>query len=231
MFVTKGKYTGMKPIEYLLRQIDLEGIQRVADHLIAPVSPNTDDFPLVLLARTADEQSLTCYDASLPAELRDQLSKCDLQSFKTQSAIEVFEKSGYHTKAGHFKTYIFPESFAFARVDAVKCFSRDDPKVIAFGFNGLADEVFAFEQDGRILSACVSSRRNSTSAEAWVFTHPDHRRKGLAQQVVTAWAGSLQREGITPFYSHDIENTNSALLAKRLHLIHVFDETVIETMS
>jgi predicted GNAT family acetyltransferase len=116
-------------------------------------------------------------------------------------------------------------------MEAVKCFSQEDSKVIAFGFNGLADKVFAIEKDGMLVSACVSSRQNSKSAEAWVFTHPGYRRKGFAQQVVTAWAGSLLKEGLVPFYSYEVENTNSALLAKRLKLIQVFEETVIEKVS
>jgi hypothetical protein len=154
-----------------------------------------------------------------------------LQAFKTESTIEVFEKSGIHAKANQFKTYIFPDGFEPENIETVKCFSQDDPKIIAFGFSGLAAKVFAIENEGTILSACVSSRQNSTSAEAWVFTHSDHRRKGLAQQVVTAWATSMQKEGLRPFYSHNTENTNSALLAKRLNLIEVFEETVIEKVS
>jgi len=221
----------MKPIEYLLRQIELEGIQRVSNDLIVRASPNTDDFPLVLLACTSDGEILLCFDELISEEIRNRLSKDDLQAFKTESAIEVFEKSGIHAKANHFKTYIFPESFKSANMEAVKCFSQDDPKIITFGFNGLADKVFAIENEGVILSACVSSRQNSKSAEAWIFTHPEYRRNGLAQQVVTAWAGNMQQEGLTPFYSHNIENTNSALLAKRLNLIEVFEETVIEKVS
>ena len=221
----------MKPIEYLLRQIELEGIQKVSNDLITRASPNTDDFPLVLLACTSDGEILLCFDELISEEIRNKLSKDDLQAFKTESAIEVFEKSGIHAKANHFKTYIFPDIFESENIETVKCFSQDDPKIITFGFNGLADKVFAIENEGMILSACVSSRQNSKSAEAWVFTHPEYRRKGLAQQVVTAWAGNMQKEGLVPFYSHNVENTNSALLAKRLNLIQVFEESVIEKVS
>jgi hypothetical protein len=221
----------MKPIEYLLHQIELEGIQRVSNDLITRASPNTDDFPLVLLACTSDGEILLCFDELISEEIRNKLSKDELQAFKTESAIEVFEKSGIHAKANHFKTYIFPDSFETENVETVKCFSQDDPKIITFGFNGLADKIFAIEREGMILSACVSSRQNSTSAEAWVLTHSDYRRKGFAQQVVTAWAKNMQKEGLTPFYSHNIENTNSALLAQRLNLIKVFEETVIEKAS
>lgn len=218
---------GMKPFEYLFLQMELEGVKRVSSDLISRAQ-NVDDFPLVLIAHASDGESLVCFDELISEEIRHKLSKDNLQAFKTESAIKAFEESGIHTKASHFKTYIFPENFRFANVEAVKCFRPDDPKIITFGFNGLADKVFAIEKEGVILSACVSSRQNSKSAEGWVLTHADHRQKGLAQQTVTAWAGNMQKEGLIPFYSHNVENTNSALLAKRLSLIEVFEELVIE---
>lgn len=218
----------MNPNNYLHLQMELEGIKRCADNLIARASQDVDEFPLILLASTSDGQKFIYFDNSLPSVLRDKLSLVDLQSFKIESAIEAFDLFGINTKSGRFKTYIFPSNLVAADFGNVKCFSQHDPKVIAFGFTGLADKVYAIEQEGVILSACVSSRQNSKSAEAWIFTHPDHRRKGLAQQVVTAWAGSLQREGIVPFYSHEAKNTNSANLANKLNLIRIFDETVIE---
>jgi GNAT superfamily N-acetyltransferase len=217
----------MKPLEYLLLQIELEGIKRISGNLITPISQDVDDFPLVLLAHTSDGESLVCFDERISEEIRCKLPK-DLRDFHTEMAIEIFEQSGIQAKASHFRTYICPESFKTANVETVKCFRHDDPEIIAFDFNDLADKVFAIEDEGVILSACVSSRENSKSAEAWVFTHPDHRRKGLARKVVTAWAGSMQKEGLVPFYSHNVENTSSALLAKGLNLIPVFEETVIE---
>ena len=221
----------MKPIDYLHLQMELEGIKTGDGNLITRASPDVDEFPLVLLASTSDDQKFIYFDNSLPLALRDKLSPIDLQSFKIESAIEAFDLFGINTKSELSKTYIFPDNFAVADIGNVNCFNQDDPKVAAFGFNGLADKVYAIEQEGMILSACVSSRQNFKSAEAWVFTHPDHRRKGLAQQVVTTWAGSLQRKGIIPFYSHEAGNTNSANLANKLNLIHVFDETVIERVT
>jgi len=220
----------MKPFEYLHLQMELEGIKRVSTNLITRTSQNTDDFPLVIIAQTSDEESLVCFDELIKEELRHKLSN-NLQAFNIEKAIEVFEKSGIQAKASHFRTYTFPESFESESTEAVKCYSQDDPKIITFRFNGLAEKVFAIENEGVILSACVSSRQNSKVAEAWVFTHPEYRRKGLAQQVVMAWAGNMQKEGLVPFYSHNVENTNSALLAKRLNLIQVFDESVIEKVS
>ena len=221
----------MKPIDYLHLQMELEGIKAENDNCITRVSQDIVEFPLVLIACTSDEQQFVYFDSSLPLTLHNQLTVGGLQSFKIESAVEMFEDFGISSKLGHFKTYIFPDNFANVDVSSVRYFSQDDPKIVAFGFNGLADKVYAIEQAGLILSACVSSRQNSKSAEAWVFTHPNYRRKGLAQQVVTAWAGSLQREGIIPFYSHNIENKNSGKFANKLNLIHVFDETVIDRVA
>lgn len=218
----------MKPVDYLFCQMELEGIQRVAGDLIARGSPDVVDFPLVLLARTSDSQIFTFCDNSLPVGLRQRLVQPNLQCFKPESAVAVFEASGIKARTGHFRTYIFPDRLAFTDSGQVQCFSQDDPATVKFGFSGLGDPVFAVEQAGIILSACVSSRQNSVCAEAWVFTHPDHRRKGLAQQVVTAWAGHLKRDGLIPFYSHDVKNTASASLARNLGLVHVFEEITIE---
>jgi predicted GNAT family acetyltransferase len=108
------------------------------------------------------------------------------------------------------------------------CFQRDDPKIKSFGFDQLADKVYAVEQDGVILSACVSVRQNAKCAESWVFTASEHRGRGLAQLAVTAWAKNVMQDGIIPFCSHKIDNTASANLANKLRLIPVFEEIGIE---
>jgi hypothetical protein len=221
----------MKPMDFLKIQMELEGITLLDDVFITRLDPDVAEFPLVLFASTSDKQRLLCFDDKLSTELRNKLIPDSLTSFKVESAIQLFDRYGIHTKTGNFRTYTFPDRVAASDFGIVKIFSQDDPKVAAYGFNGFPGEVYAVEQEGRIVSACVSSKQNLKSAEAWVFTHPEHRRKGFAEQVVTAWAGSLQRAGITPFYSHEVANTNSANLAGKLNLLHLFDETVIEKAS
>lgn len=218
----------MKPFDYLLLQLALEGIRHLSGNTIAPAFPGMDDFPLVISARTSDGEHLIAFDELLPGSIRRQLPEADLRAGRTDTTVAVLEKSGIPTRTGHFKTYIFPDGSRSAQVAAVVCLPQADPRVMAFGFNGFTDQVFAIDQDGAILSACVSSRQNAQSAEAWVRTHADHRKKGLARQVVTAWAAHLQQAGLVPFYSHNIENTGSAHLARSLNLIPVFEETVIE---
>ncbi len=108
------------------------------------------------------------------------------------------------------------------------CFQRDDPRIQNFGFDQLADQVYAVEQADVILSACVSVRQNAKCAEAWVFTACEQRGRGLAQLAVAAWAKHVMQDGIVPFYSHKIDNTASAHLANKLGLIPVFEEIGIE---
>jgi predicted GNAT family acetyltransferase len=87
--------------------------------------------------------------------------------------------------------------------------------------------MFGIEKNGRIISSCVCARENAHCGEAWVYTDEDHRRQGLAQKVVSAWAASLLKNGKVPFYSHKIQNVASANLAKRLLLQPAFEEIVI----
>ena len=221
----------MKPGEYLHLQMELEGIKTSSGNLIARVSPEIVEFPLVLFAITADEQKYLYFDGSLPTALQNKLSMENLQPFNLERAVEILRLSDIHAKLGCSRTYLFPDRLASVDARNVKCFSQDDPEIVAFGFSGLANKVYAIEREGTIVSACVSSRQNSKSAEAWVFTHPDHRRKGHARQVVTAWADSLKQECIIPFYSHNAENTRSANLASKMGLIHIYDEFVIEKVA
>jgi len=96
----------MKPFDYLLCQMELEGIQRVSNELITRSSSGGDDLPLVLAARTSDGESLICFDAWIPAVIRMKLPKDYLQVSGTETAINIFEESGMHVKASHFKTHI-----------------------------------------------------------------------------------------------------------------------------
>ena len=89
---------GMKPIDYLLRQMELEGIKRVGEELISRISPNVDEFPLVLCARTTDNQRLICFDDSLTNELRQQMPINDLQAFKSEPESKFLKGMAYRLK-------------------------------------------------------------------------------------------------------------------------------------
>ena len=218
----------MIAVDLLLLQMELEAIKPVSGELIARACEDVHDFPLVFSARTFDGQSLVWFDELIPAELRGRLSREELLAFETETAIDVLREADIYAEASQFSTYTFPENVGAAMFCLAQRFSRDDPRIVAFGFGELADEVFAVECEGEILSACASARQNAKAAEAWVVTHLNHRGKGMARQVVTAWAASLLKQGLTPFYSHHIINENSARLASHLGRVPVFDVTVIE---
>jgi predicted GNAT family acetyltransferase len=222
-----GASRSMKPIDFLHLQMELEGISVHGGSFITRLHPDVTEFPLILFASTSDKQNIAYFDDSLPKELLNTLISLNWNSFADEVAIREFDTFGIPTKVGHFRTYTFLGDIAIPDFGNAKKFNKDDPRVKNSEFNDSADEVYAIEEEGRIVSACVSSRQNNKCAEAWVFTDPNHRRKGFARQVVMTWAANLQRKGIIPFYSHAVENTNSANLAKRLNLLHVFDETVI----
>jgi predicted GNAT family acetyltransferase len=70
-------------------------------------------------------------------------------------------------------------------------------------------------------------REDESCGEAWVYTDPAYRRKGLAKKVASGWAHSLLSMGKVPFYSHKIENAASSSLAEALQLQPVFEEISI----
>ncbi len=217
----------MRPIDYWHFQLRLEGLRLTADGSLAQAAPGGEELPLALLVRAADGESRACFSVKLPEQLRDELSSGDPDALSTELVLSRLQEGGIKATAETFKTYIFPNSYSATQPKGVVCLDPGDPKVTAFGFGGLASRVHVVEEDGRVASACASSRQDVACGEAWVMTAPDHRRKGLAQRVTAAWAGRLLRDGLIPFYSHRIENEASAGLASCLELLHVFDETVI----
>ena len=214
--------------DYLYAQMELEGIQVSDTNLITRIHPEVEDFPLVLMACIRDKKKLLFFDDTLSPALIKKLAARNLDSFGITSIAEELHSNGIETKLNNFKTYAFPENFVDRAAQKVKCLHSDDPKVLDYGFGGLAEKVFAIENNGKIISACVSSRQNEKAAESWVLTAPEHRGQGLALQVVTAWAGSVLQDGKIPFYSHAVENIASYKVADKLRLVHLFDETVLE---
>jgi GNAT superfamily N-acetyltransferase len=218
----------VEPIRYLHLQLRLEGKGIVEDRFIREVEAVPgEDVPLLLVARLADEKVVTYCDEALSGDLQAMLAAriANLDFPAVEPLLEVLREQGVQCEVGHYKTYVFPSIPVSDR--NVHCLSNDDKRVKAFGFDGFAGQVYVMEREGRIVSACVSTREDGKCGEAWVFTAPDHRRQGLAGKVVSAWAESLIRAGKVPFYSHKIENLASANLAKALGLQPVFEEIVI----
>lgn len=220
----------MESLAYLHVQMRLEGLGLTQHNLLTAFQPKGHDPPPVFLAQTPDGQTVTYISQALPRELQEALVTCldEVRFPDVEVILNLLRAYDIQPQVEHSKTYLFPERYAEAEVSGVKRWPKDDPRIEDFGFAGFADQVYVVEAGGAILSACVSARQNTECAEAWLFTAAEHRRKDLAQLVVTAWARDMMKAKLIPFYSHKMENIASARLANKLGLIPVFEEIVIE---
>lgn len=224
----------MNPVEYLHFQLRLEGKEVVNGNLLRQVEAVPgEDMPLMILGFLATRDQVAYYDELLPAELIQKLNDhiSGVKFPNVDLIVSLLQSHGFKLEVGHYKTYIFPERDQTSPLQEGKPYSKLDPKVQAFGIDSFAEEVFALEHEGKIVSACVSTRENKQCAEAWVYTDPDYRHQGFAQQVVGTWARKMIQAGKVPFYSHKIENKASAGLAAKLGLVPVFEEVSISYMN
>lgn len=76
----------------------------------------------------------------------------------------------------------------------------------------------AIVEKGRVVSLCASVRTTRFVHCAGVETVPDRRGRGLAGQVVAAWAARVRARGAVPFYSTSWDNLASRAVARRLGL-------------
>jgi hypothetical protein len=220
----------MNPLEYLRLQLRLEGKEIIHGQVLRQVEFVPDEgMPLMVIAQLADSNLVAYFDEGRQIEFREDLRKQVSEvSFPKVDQLCAFLQTRYITfEVGHYKTHSFPERYGSFVDTSVRRFSKQDPKVQAFGFDGFAEQVYGIERDGKIVSACVSTRENDFCGEAWVYTDQEYRHQGLAPKVVGAWATGLLSAGKVPFYSHKIQNDASANLAKRLGLQPVFEEIVI----
>ena len=222
----------MNSLTSLHLQLGLEGKEIIHEHFIRQlqVVPE-EEMPLLLLAQLTDKEMVTYYEEDISPDVQKKVSAMipEIEFPKIDPLLNVLRSQNIRFEVGHYKTYVFHSQPSTDR--KVVCSSKHDPKIKTFGFDGFAENVYAIEQDDRIVSACVSIREGEQCAEAWVYTDPAFRNQGLAQRVVRAWAGSLMEASKVPFYSHKIENTASANLARKLGLQLVFEELVITQMG
>lgn len=218
----------VEPIHFLHLQMRLEGKEVVDACFIREVEAVPgEEMPLILVAGLAHGQGVVYYDEALSRELQESLAVpiAEIEFPAIDPLLDVLRKRDMQFDVGHYKTYVFPSMPVQDR--DVHCLSKDDRRVKAFGFDGFAEQVYAVEREGNVVSACVSARENKLCGEAWVYTAPEYRGQGLAQKAVNAWAGSLMGASKIPFYSHKIDNLASAQLAARLGLLPIFEEIAI----
>jgi RimJ/RimL family protein N-acetyltransferase len=218
----------MESLHYLHLQLRLEGKEVINEVFMREVEAIPgEELPLMLVAQLATGSLVAYYDGALAHDLHETLaaSFIEIEFPKIEPLLNVLQSQRIPFDVRHYKTYVFPVKLA--KDMEVECLSNDDSRVKTFGFDGFAKQVYSLEQDGKIVSACVSTRENDKCGEAWVFTGPPYRHQGFAERVVNAWAGSLMGAGKVPFYSHKIDNPASANLARKLGLQPVFEEVVI----
>lgn len=219
----------MNPLNYLHLQMQLEGKALVNEFLMRQVEVLTDEeMPLMLIAQLANKEIVAYYDEAMSSDLQKELAANvrEIEFPEINSLLTVLKANQIGYEVGYYKTYVFPSEPA-RDMDVIRL-SKHDRKVKAFGFDGLAETVYALERDGRLVSACVSARENKQCGEAWVYTDSAYRHQGFARRVVSAWALSLMEDGKVPFYSHKMENRASANLARKLGLQPVFEEITID---
>jgi RimJ/RimL family protein N-acetyltransferase len=222
----------MNPLEYLHLQLRLEGKKVVGDRLRqAEVVPD-EDMPLMVIAQLSDQQVVAYYDEALAPDLSAELVKqVPILTFPTiEPLLALLKAHTISVDVGHYKTYLFTDQVRNFMDHDVRCLSKNDPAVQEFGFSDFAEQVYGIEREGKVVSACVSSRENGACGEAWVYTDEAYRTQGFAQRVVLAWVHDMVNAGKVPFYSHKIDNKASARLAKRLGLKPVFEEIAIAYM-
>jgi hypothetical protein len=218
----------VEPLGYLHLQLRLEGKETVDGCFIRELEAVPDEEPPLLLIAQLDNGTLVVYyEEAISHDLQEVLAATivDIEFPAIDPLLDILKKQNLPFEVGHYKTYVFP-SIPVNDTD-VHCLSKNDRRAKAFGFDGFADQVYVIEQEGKVVSACVSTRENETCGEAWVYTAPKYRHQGLAQKVVNAWAESLIHAGKVPFYSHKIDNVASANLARTLGLQPVFEEISI----
>ena len=218
----------MDPLAYLHLQIRLEGKTLVKEHFMRQVEVAPEEqMPLMLIAQLANKELVAYYAEGISIELKKELAAnlFEIVFPKVDPLLNVLQSHHLDYGLGHYKTYGFPAQPS--KDMNVICISKHDPNVKAFGFDGFAENIYAIECNGSIVSACVSTRENEKCGEAWVYTDAQYRNQGFAQKVVNAWAASLTENGKVPFYSHKIENVASANLARKLGLQPIFEEIAI----
>lgn len=224
----------MDAIDYLRMQLRLEGKDVVGENSLRQVEAVPgEEMPLMLIAKLADRNIVVYFNEVLETELRSELIRqiSGITFPHVDPLSNLLKQRHVQFEIKHYQTYLFPKVYAAFKDEAVKCYSNGDSKVQVFGFDDIAEEVYAIERDGRIISACVSIRENKCCGEAWARTDKSYRRQGLARRVVGAWANGLISVGKNPFYSHEIQNSASAGLAKRLELQPIFEEIVISHVN
>ena len=214
----------MNAIQLINTHLELECIGVNSDGLLVRIpGPNPDDIARFYIAQHEGGYS-AYFRHDLPRSIREQISVLTLETaFSDHDTVtHILAQDAPCADMYIGRSYIFPETLTpDGYPDAIRLnethqalIEQYDPRVRVS-----RRAVYAIIVDGQIASTCESSRENSVSAEAWVRTKPEFRRRGFACQVTAAWAHNLQKQGKLPFYSHKCDNLASQSVAHGLGLV------------
>lgn len=83
------------------------------------------------------------------------------------------------------------------------------------------------DPQGDILASASLNWQSPNFADIAVRTHPDYRRQGYGRSVVASLVEYLLRQGRTPLYSVDTQNTASVDLAQSIGFVDTLARTII----
>lgn len=208
-------------LQFSLQRIGLDAKNR----LIRLPGPNPDGVPRLYCA-TLNDESLVYLGAAVPPDLRRHLEGLTVEEIREDQERVCTILARQAPCEG-----VWRGSSAVAERAVTDDEHRDvvmlrpaiaEERALLEGFDaevaGYGWPVYAVVRDGRVVSACVSSREDQRGGEAWVQTLPEAQRRGYARQVTAAWAHALQAEGKLPFYSFSDENVASGAVARSLGL-------------
>lgn len=212
----------MNTADLLLTQLRLEckGLDEEGD-VIRIAGDEPDDIALAQVVRL-DNECRYLLSAEVPRSVRS-----SVREVPPEDALGHPEKVSAllgATKWESAKSFVFLREISRGEYANVHRLSPSDAALLeSFTEQSFADfvtrrAVFAVVIDGRVVSACASSRENDDAAEAWVFTDPAFRGRGYATQAVAAWGSDALRQGKAAFYSRRDENVGSVNVAHKLRL-------------
>jgi len=216
-------------LQLLELQLDLESKAINANGYLIQTRVVPDEGTLRVSAVDFGDDHQTFFGAGIPGELERALRYLPFETFfnESQAVIAILERHRPCPHFGHYITYRFPDGLPVNEDPRVQMLDPSDSRLEPVGggfYRGTASPVFAFLEEDRVLSVCVSVRETALAGELWVLTLPEARSRGFARRVTLAWQQHLKAQGRIPIYSHKRENTPSQRLAESLGLIKVYEQ-------
>lgn len=209
-------------LKWLAQHLVLECIQRDANgDLVRMPCAAPDALPRVYVARHYD-QSQRYFRHDVPSTVREQLAQMSLSQLSTETAqvLTILDAAALigSGEVWRGKSYVYlPETARQISADLAA----------QIQYQPQSDQC-ALYMDGQLATQCMSVRADAESAEAYVETYSDFRRRGLGQAVVLAWAQRVHQSGRIPFYSHHVDNLASQRLAQSAGLTWYMDDVSYE---